>query len=292
MINAAGAGTKAPYVHSLAVDGHATQKDWISATDVVSRTASRATETTTMSFTLGARPDKTWGSAATDAPPSTSTGEQPAIAYLATKQLDVAPGSSSTAMVGVRNVTDRSQTVTIKVAAPSGLKVAVSPASFVVPAHGLRKAEVRASAPSHAVQTWSSVAMTFKVGASTLPLQTLTLLVDGTKGDSKLGLIGSTPNGPATGTITVHYRDGATSAAPVTLNDWAAGAGDGNVAVAKMAYRNSTAGVPQTLDVYVYAMTVPLLANRVVMSVTMPDVGSATGNGAAAMHVFGLALGS
>jgi hypothetical protein len=119
-----------------------------------------------------------------------------------------------------------------------------------------------------------------------------TFLIAGSKGDTTLGLIGSTSNGPATGTITVHYRNGTSSKASVTLNDWAAGGGGGNTAVATMSYRNSTSGVPQTLDVYVYSTTIHVNAKQAVESVTLPDVGTATSNGVAAMHIFGLALGS
>jgi hypothetical protein len=118
-----------------------------------------------------------------------------------------------------------------------------------------------------------------------------TFLLKGTKRDTTLGLVGSTSNGPATGTLTVHYSDGTTSKAAVTLNDWAAGAGAGNKAVATMAYRNSSGG-PQTLTVYVYSLTVPLKAGKTVVSVTLPNIGTATANGAAATHIFALALGS
>ncbi|MGH3166972.1 MAG: glycoside hydrolase domain-containing protein, partial [Trebonia sp.] len=52
-----------------------------------------------------------------------------------------------------------------------------------------------------------------------------TMLVNGTAGASKLGLLESASNGPASGTITINYTDGTSTTEPVTSSDWASGPG-------------------------------------------------------------------
>jgi hypothetical protein len=119
-----------------------------------------------------------------------------------------------------------------------------------------------------------------------------TMLVNGTAGASTLGLLGSSTNGSSQGTITINYTDGTSSTQTVSFNDWASSPGDGDTAVATMAYRNSTGGASQSITMYVFATTVPVDPSKTVASITFPDVSSQIGSSTTAMHVFAVSLGS
>jgi hypothetical protein len=118
-----------------------------------------------------------------------------------------------------------------------------------------------------------------------------TMLVNGTAGQTTLGLLGSSSNGDSQGTIVINYTDGTSSTQTVSFNDWAGGPGNGDTAVATMPYRNSSSGSSQTLTMYVYATTVPVDPAKTVASVVFPDISSTTAN-VTAMHIFALSLGS
>lgn len=62
VIDAPGATAGAPYVQALTLDGKPWSKPWLPASFVTGGGTSR--------FTLGAQPDKAWGSAPADVPPS------------------------------------------------------------------------------------------------------------------------------------------------------------------------------------------------------------------------------
>jgi lysophospholipase L1-like esterase len=119
-----------------------------------------------------------------------------------------------------------------------------------------------------------------------------TMLVNGTAGQTTLGLLGSATNGGSQGTIVINYTDGTSSTGTVSFNDWAGGPGNGDTAVATMPYRNSNSGSSQTLNMYIYATTVQVNPAKTVASVVLPGVSNSVGAGVAAMHIFALALGS
>lgn len=119
-----------------------------------------------------------------------------------------------------------------------------------------------------------------------------TMLVNAKAGQTTLGLLGSSTNGSSQGTIVINYTDGTSSTQTVSFNDWAGGPGNGDTAVATMPYRNSTSGASQTLNVYVYATTVPVDSARTVASIVLPNVSSNVGVGVTAMHIFAVGLGS
>jgi lysophospholipase L1-like esterase len=118
-----------------------------------------------------------------------------------------------------------------------------------------------------------------------------TILLDGTGGQSTLGLLGSATTGPSHGTVLIHYSDGSTSRATVTFGDWAGAPVTGDTAVATMPYRNSGSGTSQQLTVYVFATQVPVDPAKTVVSVTLPDVGYSVAPSVTGMHIFALALG-
>lgn len=71
MVVASGAARQVPYIQSMQIDGAATSSQWLSLA-----TLSSAHE---IDFTLAATPNKTWGAAPADAPPSLSTDHWPAV---------------------------------------------------------------------------------------------------------------------------------------------------------------------------------------------------------------------
>ena len=119
-----------------------------------------------------------------------------------------------------------------------------------------------------------------------------TMLVNGTAGATTLGLLGSSTEGSSEGTITINYTDGTSSTETVSFNDWASSPGNGDTAVATMAYRNSTSGASQSITMYVFATTVPVDPSKTVASITFPDISNQATQSSAAMHVFAVSLGS
>ena len=115
------------------------------------------------------------------------------------------------------------------------------------------------------------------------------ILVNGTAGQTTLGLLGSSSNGASSGTIAIFYTDGTSSTGTVSLNDWAGGPGNGDTAVATMPYRNSASG-SQSINMYIYATTVTVDPSKTVESVVLPSVNNS--DSGTAMHIFALALGS
>ena len=116
-----------------------------------------------------------------------------------------------------------------------------------------------------------------------------TMLLSGT--GNTLGFLGSSTNGTSAGSVVIHYTDGTSSTATLTLNDWAQGPGSGDASVAAMTYRNSFDG-SQTINMWVYAATVPIDSGKTVASITFPDISNTISNGAMAMHIFSVALGT
>jgi hypothetical protein len=119
-----------------------------------------------------------------------------------------------------------------------------------------------------------------------------TVLVNGSRGDSTLGLLGTSTSGTSQGLVLINYSDGTSSSAEVTFGDWAGAPVTGDTAVATMPYRNSQSGSSQPLTVYVNATQVPVNPDKRVVSVTLPEIGGFVGPSVTAMHVFALALGS
>jgi lysophospholipase L1-like esterase len=119
-----------------------------------------------------------------------------------------------------------------------------------------------------------------------------TILVDGSRGDTTLGLLGTSTSGVSQGLVLINYSDGTSSSATVTFGDWAGAPVTGDAAVATMQYRNSQGGSSQQLTVYVFATQVPVNPAKRVVSVTLPEIGNYVAPSVTAMHVFALALGS
>ncbi|MES5818508.1 GH92 family glycosyl hydrolase [Streptomyces sp. RG80] len=91
-ISAQGAAADAPYIHELKVDGLASQRPWLPASFV--RDGGR------LDYVLSAAPpERAWGSAVEDAPPSFRDGEQPYQIGVGPTTATLAPGGSTTIRV-------------------------------------------------------------------------------------------------------------------------------------------------------------------------------------------------
>jgi predicted alpha-1,2-mannosidase len=140
IIRAPQAAANHPYVHALAIDGQPTQHTWIMLTG----------HPRTLSFTLSATPDKSWGSAQTDAPPSFGAGPlhfPPSTAAHVTAtpaQVRVAPGSTTPVTIAVDNTAGQTTAkVTWTATATKGLTV--TPATATVTAAAGQTASTNAT---------------------------------------------------------------------------------------------------------------------------------------------------
>lgn len=86
-IRATGAAADTPYVQSLKVNGRSSDRAWLPASFV--RNGG------TLDYTLGATPDKQWGSSEAAAPPSFREGEQPYQIGVGPTTATLAPGGST-----------------------------------------------------------------------------------------------------------------------------------------------------------------------------------------------------
>jgi beta-glucosidase len=117
--------------------------------------------------------------------------------------------------------------------------------------------------------------------------QTIALSGSGTD----LGFLGSSQNGTATGTVTVHYTDGTSKSFTLNMADWYANApAVGNQLVTTTSSWNFQSNSLGAHPVSVYFASVPLDKGKTVASVTLPTL--STAGGSTAMHIFAMAIGS
>jgi predicted alpha-1,2-mannosidase len=161
VINARGAG---PYVQSLRVNGQPSEHAWVGlpAAHV-------------LSFTLGAAPDKAWGTAASDAPPSFAAGpvrfppSTRAALTLNPGQVRVQPGTSTTVSVTADNTLGTSPAVvTWHATAPSGLSVTPSSGTISVAAGAKASTPVTVVASAGMTTGYYQVAFDSKAGNGAL----------------------------------------------------------------------------------------------------------------------------
>ncbi|HTI21689.1 MAG TPA: GH92 family glycosyl hydrolase, partial [Kutzneria sp.] len=112
-----------------------------------------------LDWTLSSKPTS-WGTAPQDAPPSYTAGSSATVGYLTNQTADVAPGKSGTLTVGADNATAKSQKVTVKVAAPSGVTIKPSSATITVPPHSTGTANLTVSAAAGTTENFYSAPVT------------------------------------------------------------------------------------------------------------------------------------
>jgi glucan 1,4-alpha-glucosidase len=109
-----------------------------------------------------------------------------------------------------------------------------------------------------------------------------------------LGVAATSTGGATSGTLTVTYTDGSTTAATVNVANWvstsaaAAPAGGESDLLATTGGWNPSGSTPVSLSY----LSIPINPAKTVASVTLPAVGSAVGHTTPAMHVFGLTVGT
>ncbi|HJQ44206.1 MAG TPA: GH92 family glycosyl hydrolase, partial [Jatrophihabitantaceae bacterium] len=130
----------------------------------------------TLNWTLGSKPS-TWGTAATDAPPSYRAGTEPVVGFASAQQVTVAPGGSATVTIGAQNATTSNQKVQASVTAPSALTITPSSAAFTVPPNGRGTVTLTVHAGASAAQNFYTVPISLTDGGTSLRKITLTVLV-------------------------------------------------------------------------------------------------------------------
>ena len=145
-----------------------------------------------------------------------------------------------------------------------GTKVTIGGTTFTWP-------DVAAGTPDNVVASGQSIALS---GSGT-----------------DLGFLGSSQNGTATGTVTVHYTDGSTTSTTLNMADWYANAAAvGNQLLTTTSSWNFQSNSLGAHPVSLYFASVPLAKGKTVASVTLPTL--STGGGTTAMHIFAMAIGS
>ncbi|WP_037914056.1 glycoside hydrolase family 130 protein [Actinacidiphila yeochonensis] len=96
-----------------------------------------------------------------------------------------------------------------------------------------------------------------------------TILTPHKVGAGEIGFLGAATNGDHSGTVTIHYTDGSSGTATLRQSDWGSTPGAGNTEVAAVPYRNQALG-RQVHAFYVDEQTIPVDADRIVASITLP----------------------
>jgi hypothetical protein len=116
--------------------------------------------------------------------------------------------------------------------------------------------------------------------------QTISVSGSGTS----LGFLAAANNAPESGTGTIYYTDGTTQSFTLSAgNFWFASGQNGNPAATQVAavnYANYPTG-SSGHTIYLFEQNVPLTAGKTIRAVTLPSLGSVTGDNAA-LHVFAL----
>jgi beta-glucosidase len=109
---------------------------------------------------------------------------------------------------------------------------------------------------------------------------------------TRLGLLGASNNGTATGPVTVVYTDGTTSTSTVSFSDWYSNAAvSGGDIVATEPNWNQPSGGIGAHAVSVYAYAIPLTAGKTVADVILPTAASEDPSASSPMHVFAIGIG-
>ncbi|MFU8854826.1 fibronectin type III-like domain-contianing protein, partial [Micromonospora sp. SL1-18] len=109
---------------------------------------------------------------------------------------------------------------------------------------------------------------------------------------SKLGFVGASAYGNASGTATIHYTDGTTQEFTLTMSDfYETTPADDNKVVAIAPYRHNSSGINKH-TASIYSAYVDLKAGKTVSYVTLPDVNSGiVAVQVTSMHIFAAAIG-
>ncbi|WP_438860865.1 GH92 family glycosyl hydrolase [Amycolatopsis solani] len=164
-INAPGTGD---YVGGLKVNGGAASKSWLPEALI----SSGGTLDYTRSATATA-----WGSAAADAPPSFREQERPSLSFVDPARAVTPAGSTSTASVGVQDLSGTARTWTYSAGSVDGITLTPSSGSIAVPAGGKAHADLTVSVPAGLADGARRIPVTFSSPGLASTQAVLTVLV-------------------------------------------------------------------------------------------------------------------
>ncbi len=164
-INAPGTGD---YVGSLKVNGGAASKAWLPEALI----SSGGTLDYTRSATATA-----WGSAAADAPPSFREQEKPSLSFVDPARAVTPAGSTSTASVGVQDLSGTARTWTYSAGSVDGITLTPASGSIAVPAGGKAHADLTVTVPAGLADGARRIPVTFSAPGVASTQAVLTVLV-------------------------------------------------------------------------------------------------------------------
>lgn len=153
------------YISGLKVDGQAT--DQTSLPESIIRTGG------TLAYSLAAYPDKHWGTAQSDAPPSFGAGSSAVAVNVAQPVVTIAPGSTGTVTLDAQRMTDTADGYTVA-GTSADVGIGVRPASGQFRADGSASVTVSISVAPSVPEDFYLAYLTTTVGRS---VRTSTVLV-------------------------------------------------------------------------------------------------------------------
>lgn len=163
-ITAPDASAARPYISALTVNGSTWTHAYLPS-DLVTRGG-------TVEETLSSTPDKSFGTAATDAPPSDTTGLATALGYTSSSQVLIQPGGTGSITLGARNLQGQGQDVSWSISSGDGLTLTPSSGTLMLPAHGAGTRSVSVKAP--ATEGRHLVTITYRSGTgAVMPATTI-----------------------------------------------------------------------------------------------------------------------
>ncbi|NUP54080.1 MAG: lectin [Catenulispora sp.] len=157
------------YVQNLRLNGDDWTKPYLPA--------SAFTHGARIDIRMGSTPNKYWGSNKEDAPPSSTTGAQPAIGYLSDQQIRVTPGGSATVTVSAQDSADQPQHITLNATPPPGLTTNLSTTTLRLSPSGHASATLTINAAATTAQTFYSIPIQLSENGKNLAPVTLRVLV-------------------------------------------------------------------------------------------------------------------
>ncbi|CAM3506327.1 GH92 family glycosyl hydrolase [Mycobacterium colombiense] len=153
------------YISGLKIDGQATDRTWLP--ESIIRTGG------TLAFSLAAYPDKHWGTAESDAPPSFGTGSSAVAVNVDQPVVTIAPGHKGSVTLDAQRMTDGADGYTIT-GTSSDAGIGAQPVSGRFAADGSASVTVPITVAQSVPEDYYLVSLTTTVGQST---RTSTVLV-------------------------------------------------------------------------------------------------------------------
>ena len=252
-INSTGGSSTSYYVQSATLNGAATTSLWLPVSTILAGA--------TLDFTLGTNAS-TWGGGVADAPPSFGPGS-----FASVSTAYNARGISPNATPAAANF--------------DGLGYSYSAEQMT--ANGVGATSFGYNGITFPMAPAGSTLDNIVANAQTLTFST-------TQKGGSIAWLGSSEDGPASGTGTITYTDGTSAAFTLALSDWTLGGGGGaqapgNVTALTTAARNQSGGGQQTLNVYLFYTSTTLDPTKTVASVTLPGQVSS-----GMLHIFSYVL--